>query len=280
MNVELIRSIHNDVWVDVKEQLPVLEVGLLIDLGTALLKKEKTIDEIIDEYGHYYADAAKEYVSSFSRRLIEEKINKMQNNSNEEVDSEQLADQFFGASVSIIALLKKFCNKEINANEFMQNLGQAGVFEISNSLLNMNGIDLSALSLSVNNLASAIQTAGSTTIAYVCFTEAYKILMEALNDSFVQHEHMLMIEQESKRVIQEIKEYRNKLQEEITKYFNKHLDRFEYGIDQMEKALLENDSNGYIKANKEIQSILNYHSQFSNQDDFDTLMSSDENFKL
>ena len=48
----------------------------------------------------------------------------------------------------------------------------------------------------------------------------------------------------------------------------------------MNQALLENDLNGYIRGNAEIQKLLGYDVQFTNQEEFDDLMDSDLSLKL
>ena len=64
------------------------------------------------------------------------------------------------------------------------------------------------------------------------------------------------------------------------KCLDKHLKTFEHGFAMMDKAIEDNDSNGYIKGNAEIQKTLGYYAQFRNQKEFDELMDSDINFKL
>ena len=60
----------------------------------------------------------------------------------------------------------------------------------------------------------------------------------------------------------------------------KYQSTFEYGFAMMDEALINNDANKYIKGNVEIQKILNYDVQFTNQDEFDDLMESEFDFKL
>ena len=66
----------------------------------------------------------------------------------------------------------------------------------------------------------------------------------------------------------------------VNQYLTDHLETFESGFMAMDKALIENDVDGYIKGNAEIQSILGYQMQFRNQDEFNHLMDSEETFKL
>ena len=46
----------------------------------------------------------------------------------------------------------------------------------------------------------------------------------------------------------------------------------------MNQAIISNDPDGYISGNVQIQQILGAEIQFTNQDEFDSLMDSDEDF--
>ena len=128
----------------------------------------------------------------------------------------------------------------------------------------------------------AINIAGESSliVSYAAFSEAYKTLMSVLNDAAIQHEHRLEVEKECDKTISLIKEYREKMQSSITLFFEKHLTTFEHGFAQMDKAIEDSDSNGYIRGNAEIQELLGYYAQFRSQEEFDGLMESDISFKL
>ena len=179
-------------------------------------------------------------------------------------------------SVQVASAIRRYCKKEINASELISQLKETGIREISDSLISAYDIDVSG----IKDMALQIAGENSLIIAYAAFTEAYKYFMSVLDDAAVQHEHRLIIERECEKTVSLIKEYRNKMQASITKYFEKHLNTFKYGFAQMDKAIEENDSNGYIKGNAEIQGVLGYYSQFRNQKEFDDLMESEISFKL
>ena len=48
----------------------------------------------------------------------------------------------------------------------------------------------------------------------------------------------------------------------------------------MDQAILDNDPEGFISGNVQIQKILGYDTQFTSFDEFDSLMESDMDFKL
>ena len=282
MDKKILLSTHDQAWEQAKEKLPVVEVSDLINLGVLYLNREITLEEIFDKYGSEYKEAIQAYASSFGHNFIRNTIEHYKNKANESncIDTEEVTDQILAASVSAMELVKKFCKKELSHTEFMKRLGDSGVKETAVAMLKVNDIDIEELKKSIVDMSNSIQTASSATIAYVAFTEAYKILMEALDDASVQHEHMLMVEKECSKAIEMIKVYRKRMQDSIDRYFSKHLNVFSESIEKMDKAILENDSNGYLESNAEIQKVLNYNLQFSNQKEFDELMGSDDSFKL
>ena len=104
--------------------------------------------------------------------------------------------------------------------------------------------------------------------------------MKALEDAGVAYEHRLAVEERCKKAIEMIQKYRTEMEEAVSKYFKKHHETIRAGFETMDKALLENDTDGYIRGNTELQKLLGYESQFHNQKEFDDLMDSDIPLKL
>ena len=77
-----------------------------------------------------------------------------------------------------------------------------------------------------------------------------------------------------------IRQYRDEMNRAVEKYLGVHLSAFEEGFDSMDRALLEDDINGFLSGNARIQEVLGHGIQFRNQEEFDSLMLSDEAFSL
>ena len=77
-----------------------------------------------------------------------------------------------------------------------------------------------------------------------------------------------------------IRQYREEMERMVSMYLTEHLETFESGFAAMDQAIMDGDVDGYIKGNAEIQKILGYDTQFTNQQEFDDLMDSDIAFKL
>ena len=77
-----------------------------------------------------------------------------------------------------------------------------------------------------------------------------------------------------------ILQYRAEMSRAVEQYMTEYLDTFSNAFTEMDNAILNNDSNGFIKGNAQIQRLLGHEVQFNSQDEFDTLMMSDDSFKL
>ena len=257
-----------------------IDIVKILDIGNRYLHGEISLAEILKTYGPEYAELAKAYMLSFSTDALESKIRHFLSESKDEIlrnlNEEGFSHLLTETSVKIASLTRSYMKKEIDLATFISRLGGTGVKDISDTLIKAYDIDITKIKEMAQNIAKE----NSVIVSYAAFTEAYKILMSVLEDAALQHEHRLMVEKECQRTIALIKEYREAMQESITRYFERHLKTFEYGFAQMDKAIEINDSTGYIRANAEIQEMLGYYAQFRNQEEFDELMDSDTNFKL
>ena len=94
------------------------------------------------------------------------------------------------------------------------------------------------------------------------------------------HEKMLLTQEQTVLVLQELQAYKQKLAERVSAYLAEDISAFLQGFDLMNQGLQTNDSDLFIKGNVTIQRILGREPQFTNQAEFDELMDSDEAFVL
>ena len=172
--------------------------------------------------------------------------------------------------------VQKYVNKDIGEVQFVDGLINSGFRDLSGQFLEAAGIDKSVLYDEKGNLRKL----SSPAIGYCATVKAYEMMMKALEDASIAYEHRLLVEEECKKTIELIREYRAEMEEAVNRYLNRHYETFERAFDTMNQALLENDSDGYIRGNVEIQKLLGYDVQFTNQEEFDDLMDSDIALKL
>ena len=90
------------------------------------------------------------------------------------------------------------------------------------------------------------------------------------------HEKLLLTEAKTVDIIQKMNDYRNALEQRVSDYLAEDLEGFLAGFDLMKQGLKSGDSDLVIKGNVVIQRVLGREPQFTNQQEFDELMESDE----
>jgi len=142
-------------------------------------------------------------------------------------------------------------------------------------------------------IRGAIESAGNTAIfaakfvsrvnyvgtARLAVAVVNEVKMELEEEKLV-HERRIIIEKLSEEEIELIRAYRQKIQSLVEQYMAEDLEGFLMGIDAIDEGTAGNDTNRFIEGNVTIQKILGREIQFSTQQEFDTLMLSDEAFKL
>ena len=94
------------------------------------------------------------------------------------------------------------------------------------------------------------------------------------------HEKMILTEAKTMLVIQQLEEYKAKLEERLSDYLAEDIEAFITGFDYMTHGFASGDSDLVIKGNVVIQRVLGREPQFTNQDEFDALMDSDVALQL
>lgn len=109
----------------------------------------------------------------------------------------------------------------------------------------------------------------------VNYTHTIKVSL----DEYVEaRKRRIQIESESGKNSLEIKKLRSELYSLTESYFSDCYVAFDSGIELMDLGIAENDSNQFIEGNNIIQKKLGGNPQFDNQDEFDRLISSDDDF--
>ena len=93
-------------------------------------------------------------------------------------------------------------------------------------------------------------------------------------------ENRIRVEKQVEESINNLLRYRAAMQQQFEIEFAEYLVVFDESFNQMNEAILNNDSDAYIDANSKIQNQLGKDMQFHSQDEFDGLMGSDDDFKL
>ena len=270
-NDNLLNKLHEEGKKNANKVLPEEQLNIILGLVFDCLQNKKTPEEAANELYDEYKPAINGYIDAFKKgtpehiyKSLDKKIEKHVGNVKEGFSKECVL-----SAISIHNLMKSFMNDEMNEVEFIEKFFDTGVKDVIKDMAEMSNIDLDKLL----NIEISIA-------AYIAFSEAYKILMSALEDASIAYERRIEIETKCKQNIELIKSYRNDIEEKVYKYFDEYLNEFERGLKEINEAIMNNDTNGYIKGNVILQKKLKYDVQFTNQEEFDELMSSNKSFKL
>lgn len=116
--------------------------------------------------------------------------------------------------------------------------------------------------------------AGRATLAVV------REVVDDAREAELLHERRLLVEARSALVVERLEEYMAQLSERVDTYIAEDLQTFFEGFAMMDQGLASGDSGLVIRGNVTIQRVLGREPQFTNQEEFDELMFSDDDFIL
>lgn len=89
------------------------------------------------------------------------------------------------------------------------------------------------------------------------------------------HERMILMGAKAEMMLDQLQEFKAKLNEKLTDYLVEDIEAFLEGFDDINEGLRSNNSDLVIKGNVTIQRVLGREPQFTSQQEFDALMESD-----
>lgn len=155
----------------------------------------------------------------------------------------------------------------------LEAMRRASTEGIQKSLQNMLGIPQPAADALSNKF-------GAYTVSIYCFAATYKIYVAAAHDATLAKERRLEAERLCDEAIAQLKSERAEMEDLVSTYMLGRLLPFGDGVDAMDRAIVKNDDDGFIRANAELWEVFGRNAQYSSAEEFDALMLSDETFKL
>lgn len=274
---EILSHAHPEADVYTKKEdgiiTPALDINKIIQLVFDVANGEKTPETAAKEFVNPYRAFAEVFAKDKAMEMIEAGVGA--------AGIQSLSNRDFSENVVMISgtiadHVKLFMNHEISEEELILFIGNSGIKDVGMQVLSALGIHEK---LGVENPAEIMKLAPAV-MAFTASMAAYKELKKAMDDLALARAQRIQIEKECQESISMIRMYRTEMERIVSSYLTVRLETFESGFAAIDQALIEGDINGYIKGNTEIQQILGYNAQFSNQDEFDALMDSDESFKL
>ena len=259
------------------KDFPKLDAIKLIKLVNEVAKGEKKAIDAAKEAKAPYEAFAKVFVSNKTKELINAGLTK---GGMEALTKTDFDEKLIACTMSTAALVKQYMTKQITVQAFIEKLGDGQIKDLTSQMLSASGMDKQLAEKMGMKSLSEIGSMAPNAVAFAALTAAYKMVREAEEDLKIAQIHRIEIEAACNESIALIRQYRQEMEYVVNKYLTERIETFESRFEAMDKAILENDTDGYIKGNAAIQEILGYKAQFTNQEEFDDLMDSDEVFKL
>jgi hypothetical protein len=186
---------------------------------------------------------------------------------------------------------------EFKANNRVGNVDWNKVLPFGNRTIERM-MTVASMTLSMADTADAavrasIESAGNFVIFSQKFVARYNvvaagraavsIVREVSNEARERellHERRLLMEAKTEILLAQIETYRSSLEERLNEYLVADLGAFFQGFSLIDQGLQQGDSNLVIAGNVVIQETLGEIPQFTNQDEFDAFMESDEDFEF
>ncbi len=267
---------HAEALQEAEQFLPEVKLIDLIEQLCDVLGGKTTKKNAAKFLAEKYRTSFEVYLSAFANIAIEEILKNAKDESIQSMGNPEFSKEVVDTAANIAWIIQGYVKGDLKDEDLISQLAESGLKSLTKDVLDGLGVDtekLEALEGQPVYLANAM-------LAYYGFTEAYKILAKAQEDAALQHEETLQIQAACARSISCIKQHRLEMNELVETYLSDHLDTFQSGFQAMDAAIMAGDADGYIKGNVQIQEILHYDIQFRNADEFDSLMDSDESFRL
>lgn len=221
-------------------------------------------------------------------------------------DDDNFKPKMAACAKNIGHVVKQYLRQEIDSDELIIGLVQdSGIIPIVKCFIDaaaqgddtlasaINSIDAVKLQaaqalnfLNQQGIQNVVQVGGislelsGVLISFYAAMVAYKEIEKSAAAYAAAQDERIALERENRAFIQMLESYRTEMNDWVNHYLSERISVFRDGFAAMDQAVLEGDADQFIQGNTEIQRILDYDVQFTNQQEFDALMDADEPFKL
>ena len=275
MNQSIIRGAHKAALKKMRTKLPKMDAIDIIRTVLTLAQEEDKM-KAVKEIALKYKDPALEYVQTFGEHAINEYLKDSDNEILTKLGKQKIGKELVKISMEAASIVSEYMNHKIKAEQFTEKLQNISTKQFTKKIINALGID----SKLIAEHPEKYMNLSNSVVAYAALSAAYKEYRKALDDLELAREQRIQIEAQCAESVKLIKAYREEINQRMSEYLTTHLEAFEEGLAMMDQAIADNDPDGYIRGNVELQKVMKYDVQFTTQEEFDELMDSDEAFKL
>ena len=245
----------------------------------AYARGNKDAEDVIIDTGFDTAKGAgMAYANAFASSTLKATMQNSSSSYLKALSKTNVATGIVTAAVDITSSLSKYVKGDLSGAECIEELGEKGFGQLGAAVYSsISLISVPSKAPMIMKIAGGMTGA---TFGYIAATAVYKELSTSLKEAKIAHEERLIIEKECAEAIEMIKEYRKEMNAMVTKYLSENITMFNDCFEQIDNAIITGDIDGFICSNTKVQEKLGRETQFSNKDEFDLVMESDENFKL
>lgn len=253
----------------------------------ACIKGDKTPEEaalsVAEDTGR---GAAVSYVSAFSGTVIKGAMQNAKSGYLQSLSKTNLATTLVTTTVDVGKTLRRYFDGEITGVQCIEELGQQGTGEIGAAMFSAMGASVAASIAPVGAEVAELAAYGAVggvigaTLGYTAAIACYQELATALKEAELARKERIRIEKECAEAVALIRQYRQEMNDMVSEYLSDHIQTFNQGFLEMDKAIAERDVEGFIRGNASIQELLGKEVQFRTQEEFDALMASDIAFRF
>jgi len=147
-------------------------------------------------------------------------------------------------------------------------------------VLGLDGGEAASLLAKLANAGTSIAAIATPAGFISAAAGVYQQMYDSVQELEMAREERLLIEAECAERIIIIRENRTEMEQLVNSYMMENLQVFSEAFDEMDRAILNQDSDGFIGGNVKIQKQLGNNAGFENLQEFECLMLSDDSFKM
>lgn len=271
----VIQKAHEAAWKKAEKKIPKMDTIVLLKTIIKTLQAEPDErNKKINDAKSIIIKCGAVYIETFAQTAINGYLKNTDNEVLKKLGKNNLGKEFVVITEQVGSLVGLYMNHQISPEQLREGLESIQYDKAASKIVKAMGLEDKVI-----DKTGAIQIANPL-IAVAAFQEAYKIYCKALDDLELAKEERARIEAECNESVRMMLDYREELNSRVSDYLTENIEAFQEGFALMDQAILMNDSEGYIAGNVEIQKMLGYDIQFTNQEEFDDLMMSDDAFKF
>lgn len=276
----VLKTAHDSAAKAAGRKMPEMDANILINLMAEVGTGKKTPEEACRTLAKQYKVPMDAYLHTFARIASQEAVDELLKSSSIEglrgLQNTGFSKDLVKAAEKAAGIVQNYYQGKIDGPRLLEELWNCGIADVGRQALYAADPEIQ----NVKSSLSAIRNLSAEAVAYAAAAEAFRILMQAMDDATAQHLQTAQIQSECSRSAELIRKYRMELDETVSRYLSDHISAFESGFQAMDQAILADDTDGYLKGNAEIQKVLGHEAQFETKTEFDDLMNSDDAFKF